>query len=49
MVGKDYLILKAIESNRRIVKGFGEKDPIANNKTAEGRALNRRIEFKIIK
>lgn len=48
-VVKGYLVSKGIDSDRLNVKGYGEDDPIANNNTAEGRALNRRIEFKIIK
>jgi len=46
---KDYLVAHGVNPSRLTVKGFGEDMPIASNKTAEGRALNRRIEFKIIK
>jgi len=47
---KKYLLANFdIDKNRIIAKGYGEKRPIASNETPEGRALNRRVEFKIIK
>jgi OOP family OmpA-OmpF porin len=45
---KAYLISKAVESNRIYTEGKGEKQPVASNKTAEGRAKNRRTEIEVI-
>ncbi|MBC8184433.1 OmpA family protein [candidate division KSB1 bacterium] len=44
-----YLINAGIDQSRLKAVGYGEKDPIATNKTKEGRAQNRRIEFIWIK
>jgi OOP family OmpA-OmpF porin len=44
---RQYLIEKGIASSRIQVIGYGEERPIADNKTAEGRAKNRRAEFQV--
>jgi OOP family OmpA-OmpF porin len=43
---KDYLVNRGISPTRLTSKGMGEGQPIASNKTPEGKAKNRRIEFK---
>jgi OmpA-OmpF porin, OOP family len=45
---KAYLVSKGIEPNRVYTEGKGEKQPIADNKTAEGRAKNRRTEIEVV-
>jgi outer membrane protein OmpA-like peptidoglycan-associated protein len=45
---RSYLIGKGIEPNRLSIKAFGERKPTASNKTEEGRARNRRVEFRIL-
>ncbi len=42
---KTYLTNRGIDENRLFCQGFGFSDPAASNKTAEGRALNRRVEL----
>ncbi len=44
---RKYLIERGIASSRIRVVGYGEQRPIADNKTAEGRAINRRAEFEV--
>jgi outer membrane protein OmpA-like peptidoglycan-associated protein len=43
-----YLISKGVESGRLTAKGYGESVPVSNNSSEEGRAQNRRTEFKIL-
>jgi outer membrane protein OmpA-like peptidoglycan-associated protein len=43
-----YLIAEGINAERLTYKGYGETAPITSNDTPEGRANNRRTEFKVI-
>ena len=45
---KGYLVGKGVEKNRVYTEGKGEKQPVADNKTAEGRAKNRRVEIEVV-
>jgi len=45
---KAYLVSKGVEKNRVYTEGKGEKQPIASNSTAEGRAKNRRVEIEVV-
>jgi OOP family OmpA-OmpF porin len=44
----NYLVKKGISRDRLKPIGYGKTKPVANNETDEGRALNRRVEFKVI-
>ena len=46
---RDYLVNKGISAKRFVAKGYGSSRPKADNKTAAGRAINRRIEFYRLK
>ena len=45
----EYIISKGIDASRITSKGYGESKPVATNETDEGRQLNRRVEFTILK
>ena len=45
---KNYLVGKGIDANRLSVVGYGETKPLVSNKTRAGRAVNRRVEFKVL-
>lgn len=44
---KDYLVSQGVEASKLVTKGLGETDPIATNKTENGKFRNRRIEFTV--
>ena len=44
---KDYLVGKGVDGSRLSSMGYGEASPIASNDTADGRALNRRVELDL--
>lgn len=46
---KSYLESQGIEENRLLADGYGIANPRADNATAEGRALNRRVEMEIVR
>jgi len=45
---KSYLTGKGVEKNRVYTEGKGEKQPVADNKTKEGKAKNRRVEIEVV-
>jgi len=44
-----YIVSKGIGQNRITAKGYGKSNPVTTNDTDEGRQLNRRVEFIILK
>jgi len=45
---KAYLVSKGVEPSRIFTEGKGEKQPVAENKTADGRAKNRRVDIEVV-
>jgi OOP family OmpA-OmpF porin len=45
---KAYLVSKGVPANRVYTEGKGEKQPIADNKSAEGRSKNRRVDVEVV-
>jgi OOP family OmpA-OmpF porin len=45
---KAYMVSRGLEANRVYTEGKGEKQPVASNRTSDGRAKNRRTEIEVI-
>jgi len=45
---KAYLVSQGVPSSRLVAKGYGEAKPVATNETEDGRAQNRRVEFRVL-
>ena len=45
---KKYLASKGVNAANLSTKGYGEAKPVADNKTKEGRRMNRRVEFIVV-
>lgn len=45
---KAYLVSRGIEKSRVYTESKGERQPVADNKTAQGRAKNRRVEIEVV-
>lgn len=43
---KEYLVSKGIAADKISIKGMGESQPVADNKSRDGRAKNRRVEIE---
>jgi OOP family OmpA-OmpF porin len=46
---RDYQVSRGVPASQLITRGLGESDPVATNTTRDGRALNRRVEMRLIR
>jgi len=46
---RSYVTAAGVDTKRFLAKGYGKRNPVADNTTDEGRARNRRVEMRILK
>ena len=46
---REYILSKGITTERIEAKGYGESKPLVSNKTDKDRAINRRVEFRVLR
>jgi len=44
---RQYLLNRGVDPSRVTARGYGELNPVASNETESGRAMNRRVEFRV--
>jgi outer membrane protein OmpA-like peptidoglycan-associated protein len=44
---RDYLVTSGVSINNVVAQGFGKAEPVADNRTAAGRKLNRRVDMVV--
>jgi OOP family OmpA-OmpF porin len=44
----DYLTAAGVDAERLVAVGYGESRPVRENETEQGKAANRRIEFRVL-
>ena len=45
---REYLLHKGVNTQQMVSKGYGPTEPVASNKTKEGRAANRRVVMQVL-
>ncbi|MFC6329920.1 OmpA family protein [Alloalcanivorax gelatiniphagus] len=44
---RQYLVMRGVDADRLTARGYGELEPVASNDNESGRAMNRRVEFRV--
>ena len=44
---RQYLVNRGVDPSRVTARGYGEDNPVASNENESGRAMNRRVEFRV--